>query len=389
MPTFQSFYRGLLEPRTLFSALFCTGIFYLYACSGEFDSSDSYADRSPVELTEIMRLGNEAQGDTVLFGNIRSMAINSAGQLIVGDSKSSDVYVFSSDGDLEGHFGGKGGGPGEFEWMENAVVGPGDSLFVFDWMHRRISAFDPDTYQFKYSVTLESNGAQSPGDLIDVTEQGFVIRYNRVINPSELSAYDSQDKVMTSVMRVDWHGEPADSILGLRLSTALVAADRSMIIARPFARNSMVRPGPGGILYSGWNDSIHIEKTGVDGQPHGALRMTHDPMPVTWEDLEDVMKGRDEKGRQMIQFANLSTTCPAYRTFVVDDEHRVWVQLYHPKDASIAEAIIIGAEGFVDGEVELPVGVILMAVRSGRAYGKFEDPQTGAPLVVGYEISGL
>lgn len=389
MPILHSSFRGQLKSRTLASTLLCTGFVCLSACSSEHDGSDDYADRSPVELTEIMRLGNEAQGDTVLFGNIRSMAVNSAGQLFVGDRNGLNVYVFSQDGDLEDHFGGKGSGPGEFEWMENTVVGPGDSIFVFDWMHRRISAFDPDTRQFKYSVTPEGTGARSPGDLIDVTEQGFIIRYNRVISPSELSEHTSQETTWTSVMRVDWRGEPVDSILGLRLSTAIVAADGSQIIPRPFARKSMVRSGSGGILYSGWNDSIHIEKTGVDGQPQGSIQVSHDPVPVSGEDLDDVMKGRDEKGRQMIKSVSLATTWPAYRTFVVDDVHRVWVQLYHAKDASNAKWIIIGEEGIVVGEVELPVGLTLMVVRAGRAYGEFEDPDTGAPLVVGYEISGL
>ncbi len=119
------------------------------------------------------------------------------------------------------------------------------------------------------------------------------------------------------------------------------------------------------------------------------MQMPHDPVPVTEEDIEDVMEGRDLTARQMMLGANLATTWPAYRTFVVDDESRVWVQLFYAKDAPLAKGLIIDGEGFAVGEVDLPIGVILMAIRSGRAYGQFEDPDTGAPLVVGYEIIGL
>ena len=391
MQTLQNIFRYQLMIRSLVSTLLCIGFVCMSACGGEYADPYSYAGHKSVELKEFMRLGDEARGDSVLFGKIRSMAVNSAGQLVVGDWDNSNGYVFSPDGELDGHFGGKGAGPGEFEWMGSTVVGPSDSIFVFDPILSRISAFDPDTYQFDYSISLKSEriGRQSPGDLVGVTERGFIIRYNRNVSLSELAPNSDETRLIGVVMRVNWRGESVDSILGLRLSSNIIAPDASRIISRPFARESMVRLGPNGILYSGWNDGIQIERTGIDAKSYGSIQWPHDPVPVTEEDIEDVMEGRDLTARQMMLGANLATTWPAYRTFVVDDESRVWVQLFYAKDAPLAKGLIVDGEGFAVGEVDLPVGVVLMAIRSGRAYGQFEDPDTGAPLVVGYEIIGL
>ncbi len=369
------------------ASLLCFGLAFLLACADQYTSPDRTQDRGPVELTEFLRLGDEAQGDTVLFGSISSMAVNSAGQVVVGDRDAAKVYVYSPDGQLASHFGGKGAGPGEFEWLGRVAVGPRDSVFAFDWQLRRISAFAPDTYQFAYSLTLvEGSGDQTPYDLVGVAEQGFILRFAVTTNLSTQPVPEADELRIAPVMRVNRRGEPVDSLVGLRVSSPIFASDGSRIIPRPFARHSVARLGPEGVLYSGWSDAVHIDMTAVSGQPLGSLHVPHDPVAVTQEDMDAVMEARDHVGRQMILDANLAGAKPAFQTLVVDDGGRVWVQLSAATGAPAGRWLIIGLEGSVDGEVELPVNVTLMAVRAGRAYGELEDAESGAPLVVGYEI---
>lgn len=93
-------------------------------------------------LTEEFRVGLEA-GD-VLFGGIGSISLNRSGQIIVEDPQALMYSVFSSNGELMARVGSRGKAPGEFEEMSGLVVGPGDSVHVFDASSRRLSVFDND-----------------------------------------------------------------------------------------------------------------------------------------------------------------------------------------------------------------------------------------------------
>ncbi len=55
----------------------------------------------------------------------------------------SRILVFNEDGDFLGSFGGKGEGPGEFQWIQNFFVGAGDSIHVFDQGLATYSVFAP------------------------------------------------------------------------------------------------------------------------------------------------------------------------------------------------------------------------------------------------------
>ncbi len=334
-----------------------------------------------------MRLGSEAQDDTLVFGSIRSMAVSSVGNLVVGDWDGSNVYVFSSDGTLAGHLGGKGEAPGEVQWLGRVTVGPSDSVFVYDWQLRRISCFDPETFRFVRSVSVGENEGQTPYDLIGATTDAFVVRYSPV---TDLSARPDPAEVRTApVLLVSRGGDPVDSLTGLRLASPIFAPDGSRILSRPFSRSSKAVLGPGGILYSGWNETVHIELTWPDGQPGGEIFVLHDALPVSQEEMEEVLEAQDAEGRRLIMNAELATTWPAYTTFVIDDTGLAWVKMSHEQGATLTNWLVIDSATGVVGEMEQPVGLTLMAIRAGRAYGEIRDPVTGAPLVVGYEIEKL
>lgn len=379
--------------RLLHLFFFTLGIACLAACGGQDLGKEDLSEHDHIELTEFLRLGVEAEGDTVLFGDVRSIAINQSGKIFVGEGLGSIVYVFSPNGQLERQFGGEGDGPGEISWLQDIVIGPSDSVFVLDWWQRRVSVFAPNSFGFERSVALQGIERFEPASLIGVTEQGLMVHYSTggVGMSTPIPTMRGSATLGGGwVMMVNRHGEPMDSLVGLSYYRPYLAtSDGAVMVQRPFIRSSMLALGPGDILYSGWSDSIDIVKTSSGGQPIGRLIVPHEPLPVTQSDLEDVMDRLDARGQQLVRNAELANTLPAYLSLTVDDASHVWIKLGHSLSAATAQWLIVDGESSVIGQAELPSGVSLMAIRFGRAFGQFEDPQTNAPVVIGYEISPL
>ena len=122
-------------------------------------SSDPQNVAKRLELEELFRIGDETSGDTLVFGRFTDFQVNSANQLLLADYTASKVYVFSETGTLVSSFGRQGEGPGEFLYLVNLHVGPNDSVFVWDWRNQSISVFEPETYEFAYTLSISGHEA--------------------------------------------------------------------------------------------------------------------------------------------------------------------------------------------------------------------------------------
>lgn len=110
-----------------------------------------------VTLTEAFRIGDEAAGDTMLFGAVIQVSADSEGQVYVVESPFNGIHVFSAIGDHITSIGRLGAGPGEFQSAPQMHVGPSDTLYAFDFWPRRLSVFSPESHEFEYSLSLGSS----------------------------------------------------------------------------------------------------------------------------------------------------------------------------------------------------------------------------------------
>jgi len=60
------------------------------------------------------------------------------------DADAKQVLLYDDQGGLLARTGREGSGPGEFQYPLNIFVGPGDEIFVFDLLNRRLERFGPD-----------------------------------------------------------------------------------------------------------------------------------------------------------------------------------------------------------------------------------------------------
>ena len=347
------------------------------------------ANNPRVELVELFRVGDENSLDNILFGSIEGIAVNSAGELFVADRGEQAVFVISESGRLVDRLGGKGEGPGEFESIDDLYIGPGDSIYVHDFRRYRLTVFKPEERTYAYSLTiLEAQGDRySAIELLGVTANGLVYRYGEGISFDPERNWNV-DKRMLKVYRVGRDGKAEELILSMPDHDLVVffAADRGPgIMPLPFARRAHVRLGPNGRVYAGRNDSLRISITSQSGELEGLIRLHLQLEPVTRADIQESLSGRDASDREAIRETGIPETKPAYSTFTVDDQGRVWVKGRTTEDDTYAPWLILDQEGSVVGEALLPRKVGLRVIESGRAYASSTE-ESGAPIVIVYEI---
>jgi hypothetical protein len=92
-----------------------------------------------IELTENLRIGG-VDDDSVVFGQMVTIAVNSKGEIITADYKQNLVQRFDATGNLIGPIGHVGDGPGEYRFVVAVSVDAKDNIYVAGG--HRISIFD-------------------------------------------------------------------------------------------------------------------------------------------------------------------------------------------------------------------------------------------------------
>ncbi len=101
--------------------------------------------------------------EELLFGSIRSIAVDHRRNVFVFDGQAQHVRVFDSDGAYVGTIGRRGEGPGEFGSAEAIAILPDGRLVVRDPGNRRIAVFAPNTEQWDHWGYDPGNyGSNSP-----------------------------------------------------------------------------------------------------------------------------------------------------------------------------------------------------------------------------------
>ena len=191
------------------------------------------------ELIELFRLGDEDNGDGILFyGGIgERVAVDRTGRIFVSEWQDPTIHVFAPTGDLVTTIGQKGSGPGEFQWLESLYAGLGDTLYAFDSRLARLSAFEPQSLELAYDFTVSPDSLREPSILVGVLDTGFLFAYEIPIWPGE-----SPEGRRSYLMQVDWTGQVLPPPLNvLPASDWLVSAEGR----RSFCQTHALRAPPG------------------------------------------------------------------------------------------------------------------------------------------------
>ena len=327
-------------------------------------------------LTESLRIGDEAAGDTVYFNYIWDLAVDSQGRILVADNSQPGFRVFAPDGTLAHEIGSEGEAPGEFEQTPFLYVSVSDSVYAFDLSSNRLTVYSPGSYELARTLSLSedrSSGA-SPTDVLAALPDKLVVQFEHV--PPRDPAVNNDG--FTEIKILDYAGQVLlDSLVLIPSMQHTLISDEAFStpipFPRSFGRSSFVVVGSDDVIHAGWNESISIRTASLDGSVAGEFTIPHSAVPVTSNE-KDAEAARYLGGWQDQLRDDMPDTKPAFNAMVPDDNGQLWLKLSRPEDAVLAEWLVVEAHsGRISAKASLPATAEIMTIRQGRAYGILDE----------------
>lgn len=376
----------------LYTPLIC--MILLVSCTGTGPERQE-VEAEQVVLEEVLSLGDESKGDTILFGSIDGIAVNGRGDIFVAESRPWMLSAFAADGTYLSPVGAEGEGPGEYQYnFSGPVVGSADSVYLWiSWPHKRIQVYDPNDFSFvrNVHVHLEETDLRAIHPLIGATENGWImsIGLQNILTNEAGRPFINEDTDRELIV-VNQEGIYSSGLLGtMQVDEAMyhVYEDSNGFTFReiPFARATIWAFGADDVLYYGWNDTFEINFISADGSTGGVISYDYDPVLITEAEIAEALNLSDPVTRELFDSYEHHETKPAFQTFAVDEASQVWVKLSTPEGGTQAEWLVLDRESQVVGEFTLPLAVDLKVVQGGYAYG-IKQGDGLVPMVVVYEI---
>ncbi len=318
-----------------------------------------------------------SEGESFYFGTIIDVAPASDGRIYVADDETGHIKVLGPNGTQVDTLGREGEGPGEFQRLNQVVVGRGDSLFVLDSERRRVSVFPPSG-AFGYGISV-SMGQGLP-DQIMVPEGQPEIVLRRLRFP--FNTESNRGRHIVRMVRPT--GTAGDTLFAAARNPmhGVQRGEVQMYLPIPFEPSLHTAMGPEDRVHVARGDSLAVASYGLGGERRDEVSIPFQSIPVTDDDVERVLKNYSEK-RPMPR-DKIPATKPAFEHFLVDDEGRYWFGRPTAHADTTAWWVADPDEKQV-ATTRLADDMELRAVRNGYAYGA-TSTEAGAPALTRYRI---
>lgn len=329
-----------------------------------YRASEVAASDSAVELSMVGPLAVGADGGIYLAdGQDRIVALNAAGELrrVVGRG---------------------GQGPGEFAFINDVHVLPGDSLLVVDPVQSRISVFRPHSSDLDHTRAL----GQEPGELVvqvSPAADGRLLTHSMRAHGPDVETRSRDD-----VVRTQDRAGATRPVLALSPNEVLqMKLQGAMGYFMPgIAPRRIVRLHQGRV-YTAWTDSSTVRVFDADGRQVTAITPAGLPArrPISDREYDSVAAGFGDaalarRARPLVQ--ERWRTWPLIEDLLVDDRGGVWIK---PARQMGNRWLHHDPGGRFVGPLELPAGTMPRVIAGGRVYCVVKD-ELDVPRVVVYAL---
>lgn len=318
----------------------------------------------------------EAVSDASLnLGEVLDLAVGHQDMVYVLDALSPGVVVLDSLLSPVTTVGRRGEGPGEFMFIRNVQVLPGDSLMVFDGQLKRVTVLSeaPEAqYDSMRFAVVPANVSQLWRMLGPV---GNYLAYDRrTFYAGDIAEADAARNDVFFVLGDDGLTKRHDSVMvAPSLETLVARSSGAVSLGRhPYGREGFVGMlTNGGFAYVN-SDALSVAIFDDEGQQTRSFSYPTVPLPVSSQDLAaELEKLRPALARVLRDGAPY--TRPPLVGMVVDDQNRIWLGLRGPAEDMPWEWAAFELDGRHVGSVRLPAGLLLRAATGGRLLGVAVD----------------
>ena len=282
------------------------------------------------------------------------------GRIVIANSGSNELRVFTADGSHAGNWGGRGEGPGEFTSYSPAAVAlwPGDSVAAANPWGSRLSLFDRDGNHGR-DVRLDT----SLRNILDLLPDGKIVTRGSAGIGGEMTGTSGLVR-----QEAEWGILAADGTMHMSLGEypgseawAIFGSDGSIRSVRfhPFGRATLGAVW-GDLVAIGVQDNYEIKAFATDGSLVRIVRRDGDLERPTRADQNAYWEQRyaNRPDEERVEALNevkdmpLVDSYPAFSGVLADRAGYLWVREYQG-----AAWTVFDAEGQIHGLVETPPGL--------------------------------
>jgi hypothetical protein len=329
----------------------------------------------------LLDIGSADGSPEYQFHRIEGVVRLPDGRIAVADGGSSEIRIYDDAGRFLNSTGGAGDAPGEYRMISAIGIGPGDSLWVFDYGNRRFTILSGDgTPQRTVSVGGFLSAAGAVGRLPDGS---FVVKegWGRPTGGNNRTGL-MRDPVAVAIVSPDGASFDTLGMFPGREVFISIEDGRAVMSAPLFAHNTSAVIG-GGEVFVGGQEDFEIGTYAAHGTLQQIFRVIGTDLELSASDiaarrqevLSSVPEERRRQAAENLDRLDVPGTRPAYGRLLVGADGSLWAaeQVRYP--AIPRTWTVFDADGRLLGDVVMPE--------------RFRLDQIGDDWVLGVGLDGL
>ncbi|WP_069133346.1 6-bladed beta-propeller [Rhodohalobacter halophilus] len=361
-----------------------TLIFLLAGCSAETSESDTF-DLPFLEIEHVIEI---SESEDLLLSSITNLLVDSEGDLILVDGSQRLVYAVNSNGKFIQQIGRHGSGPGEYQFPGIVALSNDNQLHIFDFSSQSVINYTKENGEWNFDSDFGVNFSEYGffSTFFPAGNQEFYVVTNPMIA--------SDDESESVVRKINNQGKVVqDSIYSYPQNerfTVIGENGPSMAMTIPnMHRQGRFNVDFEGNQYFGWTDSLTILRKSPEKSSFvPVVHIDANNLPFTDATRDSILsrysvilENNNQARRDLI--SSFPDTKPVYSDFKIDDEGRIWVQMFNEEEDT--EWVLFSDEGEPLYRVSLPDRNNLRTIRHGNIYS-VENTEEGLPVINIYSI---
>lgn len=330
-------------------------------------------------LEEELRIGTVEGAGPESFGQLKALVVDDDGRMIVLDAQPQEIRVFAPDGAHVATYGGRGGGPGEFENALGIMQGPEGRLWVPDQRNARMSVMDADSgFITSYPLTLYRWGFVWNGVMRD---DGHIIvpSMSPVTRRDLMRVYDLEMTEVDSILLPERPAVDQQNPPNAFVWQAPGGLPRGVAGVPFYPSGAQTLDSSGDFWSAGHGDpSYRIARSSMRGDTTLVIETRRAAVPVTAAERDSAMSGLLESlsryGVTELDASKVPAVKPAVAAMFRSDDDRLWVQTSSPD--TLRRYDVYEADGTYAGSFGTGLAVVSYippVVREGHFYAIVTD----------------
>ncbi len=285
-----------------------------------------------------LRIGTMDGEGPEVFGQVTGLAVLADGRIVVLDYQAQELRMFDAGGHHLATWGGKGGGPGEFQAASGVAVGPDGVLRVPDTRNARLSFVDPDDGFLRSHPYEPRYGGFDWNGRVDSIGRAWGLHYfmaEETDRPYAWVAYAPDGEAVDTIFQPRERPDPDAEVPGRWIRQLSGGGMLSMGV--PYYAESRFELSPSLDVWStpAGDPSYRLIRWGTAGDTSLILEVDRPAVPTPMERADSVIGGWEERFGVSLDRADVPELAPLVDALFFDDSGRLWVHVFSPAEDSL------------------------------------------------------